>query len=527
MIDSKLHIVVVLALVVTACESSSDEPGVVEGPLSPLHAELDPVNGGRFIDGEGREVILSGINVNSLAEYWQFNPDIPTVFPFGEEDVDRMQDIGWNVIRLVLTWSRVEPNPGEYDEGYLDEVEAAIRLIESRDMYTLIDLHQDAWDISLAAREDEDCGETGRPARGWDGAPAWATLDSGAPRCVPTNAASATREFSPAVLDAFLAFWQDAEGPGGVGVQTRFHAMLSHLAERFSKFDAVMGYDPMNEPNAWSEIVLEFVDPGGDNEDQTQYLSEFYERALQAIREGEQRANSPNRLMLFEPSPDWAQVPFSVLPVFEHDGQVAYSPHIYQGGITTNPLTEEAFLRARDEAALLGGVPVLTGEWGTGPARAMDPDDHYFERHQAFQDQFRVSATQWLWRAACGDPHYAPNSFQGVDLRVWGFYDVDCPSNTTVGFRDYFADVLRRPLLRAAPGPIESVEYDFESGRFTASGASATPGQTLLLFVHRAVEPSDFALVGLESPTLVKDLDPGQIWSAAATAAAWEIALNL
>ena len=507
--------------------TSSDTANVVKGPLSPLHAELDPIHGGRFVDAQGREVVLSGTNVNSLGEYWQFDPNIPTVFPFGEEDVDVMEDIGWNAIRLVITWSRVEPSPGEYDESYLDEIEATVRLIESRNMYTIIDLHQDAWDISLAARDDENCGEDGRPASGWDGAPAWATLDSGAPRCVPTNPAIATREFSPAVLDAFLAFWQDAEGPGGVGIQTRFHAMLTHLAERLSKFDAVAGYDPMNEPNAWSDIVLTFVNPGADVEDQTPYLSAFYERALQAIRDGERRANSPNRLMLFEPSPDWAQGPFFVLPVFEHDSQVVYSPHIYQGGITSNPLTEEAFTRARDEAAMYGGVPVLSGEWGTGPARALDPDDHYFERHQGFQDQYRVSATQWLWRAACGDPHYAPNSFQGVDLGVWGFYDVDCPSNTTVGFRDYFADVLRRPLLRAAPGPIDSVHYDYESGRFAASGREATPGQTLLLFIHHAVEASEFNLVGLENLQLTRDLDPGQIWSADATDAAWSIEVDL
>lgn len=108
--------------------------------------------------------------------------------------------------------------------------------------------------------------------------------------------------------------------------------MLSHLAERFSKFHCVVGYDPMNESNAWSEIVLDFAEPGGDNQDQTPHLSAFYERAPKPIREGARRANSPNRLMLFEPSPDWAQGPFYVLPAFEHDGQVAYSPHIYQGG---------------------------------------------------------------------------------------------------------------------------------------------------------------------------------------------------
>ena len=35
-------------------------------------------------------------------------------------------------MRLILSWSRVEPSPGEYDEAYLDEVEAAVRLLESR-----------------------------------------------------------------------------------------------------------------------------------------------------------------------------------------------------------------------------------------------------------------------------------------------------------------------------------------------------------------------------------------------------------
>jgi hypothetical protein len=53
----------------------------VEGPLSQLHAELDAENGGRFEDARARGVMLSGTYVNSLDEYWQFNPDIPTVFP--------------------------------------------------------------------------------------------------------------------------------------------------------------------------------------------------------------------------------------------------------------------------------------------------------------------------------------------------------------------------------------------------------------------------------------------------------------
>jgi endoglycosylceramidase len=88
-------------------------------------------------------VLLRGVNINSFGEYWQFDPDVAPVFPFGEEDADRIASIGWNAVRLLLTWSRVEPSPGQYDESYLDEIEAAVQLLESRRIYTILDLHQE------------------------------------------------------------------------------------------------------------------------------------------------------------------------------------------------------------------------------------------------------------------------------------------------------------------------------------------------------------------------------------------------
>ena len=30
-----------------------------------------------------------------------------------------MRKIGWNAVRLLLSWSKVEPRPGRYDDGYL------------------------------------------------------------------------------------------------------------------------------------------------------------------------------------------------------------------------------------------------------------------------------------------------------------------------------------------------------------------------------------------------------------------------
>lgn len=430
--------------------------------LPALHAEPDPVAGGRIVDAHGREVLLRGVNVNANVEYWAYDPALFTTYPFPPEDADAIAGMGWNVVRLLLSWSRVEPAPGVYDEAYLDAIEAAVRRLERRGVYTIVDLHQDAWSATLAARPGEVC-TAGPPAFGWDGAPAWATQDGGEPRC----AALGVRELSPAVLAAFDAFWRDAPGPGGVGIQTRYARMLGHLAERFSHLDAVAGYDLMNEPNAFAQLDL---------------LDDFIARGIAEIRAGEARAGAPRRLVFFEPSPLWATFGIGAPAPFPSDDQIVYSPHIYQGGLDDQPLDAAVFERARSEAASYGGAPILSGEWGADPDRAGDPADDYFERHQALQDAFRFGATLWTWREACGDPHKAGDARDGRVPEVWGLFEVDCARNEIVGPHEDLVAALRRPALRAAPGPIETVAWDPASGRFEAAGHDARPGQSFFVF---------------------------------------------
>ena len=100
-----------------------------------------------------------------------------------------MAGIGWNVARLLVSWSRVEPRPGAYDEAYLDKIAADVRLLARHRIYSIIDFHQDAWGPTLAAGRGEVC-PPGSPALGWDGAPGWATLDGGAPAARPAVSAS-------------------------------------------------------------------------------------------------------------------------------------------------------------------------------------------------------------------------------------------------------------------------------------------------------------------------------------------------
>lgn len=488
----------------TACgDAHSSESPAPSDPLPALHAVANTAQGGRIVDERGREVLLRGVNVNAFVDYWQYDPDLFTTYPFTPEDADAIAAMGWTAVRLLVSWSRVEPAPGTYDEGYLDEVADAVAMLRTRGVYTLLDLHQDAWGPSLAAPPNEVCEGDSLPAGGWDGAPEWATFDGGAARCV-----SGPREFTPAVVAAWRAFFDDAPGPGGVGIQTRYVEMFAHLVSRFANEDAVFGYDLMNEPNVF------------DPADQA-VLSRFYENALSAMRQAERSVGAPHRLFVFEPTAAW-WLGFPAPPAFSHDDQVVYSPHIYQEGLGGGTI-EGGFARAAGEAAeSYGGAPVITGEWGADPARAASPDDDYFERHLAEQDRYRFGATLWTWREACGDPHKYEPSRQGMVPEVWGFFEVDCATNTITGPRTALFDVLKKLSVRFAPGPIASLRWAPDDTSLEASGDDAPPGNRLEIFVPvtdaAELEIEASGLGPIESApwldgTLLHGLAQGGAWS--------------
>ena len=411
---SRLALSLVLACASFGCSDTTPPPA--PAALSFLHAEPDPLEGGRIVDALGREVLLRGANVNSFAEYWSGN-DFPTTFPFPESDAERMSEIGWNAVRLLLSWSRVEPEPGVYDESYIDEIDRVVQRLARHGLYTIIDLHQDAWTAVLAARPDEVCEPPSEPALGWDGAPAWATFDEGRVRCI----LGGTRETSPAVVSSWDAFFENAEGPGGVGIRTRYASMLGHLSARFANEPAVAGYDIINEPGAFSPL-------------QQEGLSALYSESLASIRAAERAAGGPSHLVLFEPFSLWSVLGQGPPLDFERDDGVVYAPHIYTGGFSGTPITRNAFQIAVDEAALFGGAPVLTGEWGASPSRAGPDGDGYFLDHQGFQDEFHTSATIWTWRESCGDPHKVSDARGGADPPVpWGEFEVDCFTNEIRG----------------------------------------------------------------------------------------------
>ena len=469
-----------------------------------MHAEPDVSEGGRIVDAEGREVLLRGVNVNALAEYWSGN-DFATTFPLTDADIDRMAGIGWNTVRLLVSWSRVEPEPGRYDEAYLGKVDQAIDDLAARGIYTIVDLHQDAWGPTLAARPDEGCAADQKAALGWDGAPEWATLggEERGTRCTTAG----IRETSPAVIASFDAFWADTPGPGGVGIRTRYVDMLAHLATRWADRPEVAGYDLMNEPNAFSEPARHA-------------LSRFYAKAVSAMRAAEANVDGGfDHLILFEPPAIWSSSGEGPPPDFAHDDDVVYAPHVYTGGFTNGPITDAAFATAVEEAAGFGGAPVLSGEWGSDPARAGADGDGYFLDHQELQDDHRASATLWTWRESCGDPHKV-----GQDDPVpWGEFDVDCATNRPTGTRSALVGELTRGYVRAAPGRLERTAWDPTEQVLAAKGTKAEAGTTLVAFVPGEGEEPTVTADGLRDTAVLPGPHGGHLVMATSSAAEWSL----
>ena len=136
------------------------------------------ISGRWFIDGEGRKVILRGVNLGGSTKV-PFKPDGATQnkenwpptdlvnvswigHPFpreeAEEHFSRLKAWGFNCLRFLSTWEAIEhAGPYQYDTEYLDYFAELVGLAGDYGFYVFIDPHQDVWSR----------------VTGGDGAPLW------------------------------------------------------------------------------------------------------------------------------------------------------------------------------------------------------------------------------------------------------------------------------------------------------------------------------------------------------------------
>ena len=404
----------------------------------------------KIVDADGNEVLLRGVNVNQLEDYYQKFPDKAVNRPLAEADFAGMERMGFNVIRLALSWSALEPQPGKYDQAYLARISWAVETAAKHGLRTVIDMHQDAWGKGVQAAPGATCAN-GSPMHGWDGAPTWADRFDNAPKCEFTG-----RDIAPAVARAFTNFYQDRDG-----IQTRLVATWGMLAERFANEPMVAGYDLLNEPGfGEAPPVTSGV-----------LLGRYYDRAIKAIRAGE-KGGFPH-LVFFEPSVLWSGLGFevSVPKDFTDDRLIVFAPHLYAESITIDQgtgITITSLERGFDvasRAAAYYGAGLWSGEWGWFG----DPAKSLIGRYADQEDKHRIGGAFWVWKQSCGDAHAGGGEKTGGNLMI-----EDCATGADLPSPPEYVAELSRPYPRSAPGRLTTLTSDPAS--LTAAGDGAGCG---------------------------------------------------
>lgn len=201
-----------------------------QGQDEATRADRITIKDASFKDGHGRQVIFNGINMVNKSKEEQY------LFDDSPETYANLKQWGFNCLRFAIIWDGLEPEPGVYNEQYLQEIDRRIQRAADNNMYVILDMHQDLFSVKYA-----------------DGAPEWATLDEGKEH-IAGNIWSDAYLMSGAVQAAFDNFWLDKPAPDGIGVQTHFANLWKHIAARYADNPTVVGYDIMNEPFMGSAV---------------------------------------------------------------------------------------------------------------------------------------------------------------------------------------------------------------------------------------------------------------------------------
>jgi len=430
-------------------------------------------DGDRITDGEGHDVLLRGVNVNQLVDFYQPRAGVPATRPLSEDDFAGMAAYGFDVVRLGISWSALEPVRGELDAGYLAKIDQAVGWAKQHGIRTVIDLHQDGWS-NAATAEGTVCRLGTDPMWGYDGAPEWATIADGTPRCAFTG-----RDISPAGDRAFQHFWFDTDG-----VQTALVRTWGELAGRYADEPAVAGFDLMNEPGFGETAPVTT----------SLLLGRYYDRAIQAIREA-----GAAQIVFIEPSILWSGLGFDSGPslAFTDDANIVFSPHLYAESITMDRSlglpTIVGIARQLDLAKRVAdayGVPLWSGEYGYwGDEQSIASR---IGRYADAEDAHLLGSAYWVWKQSCGDPQ---NGIGEVGL---GLVPEDCATGQDGPRNEPLLQTLSRAYPQASPGRLTGLDADGATITMTGTVDEETCGLDVWIPGEAEPEPRTAGLTEVE-----------------------------
>lgn len=463
-----LLLLVVMIPLMPGCRNSV---GYIENDKYKIFNNPISVYGTRFTDSFGRQVILNGINKVNKDKSMNYTDNDSLA------SYEQLAGFGFNCIRLGIIWDGVEPQPGKYDEKYLDRIEERVNWAARNGIYVLLDLHQDLFSVLYS-----------------DGAPVWATLTDNQPH-VTGSIWSDAYLTSPAVQKAFDNFWANKPAADGTGLQDHYANMWKHIAGRFADNKAVIGYDIMNEPFNGSQgnyilplILTEFArlyaeETGkilSQNEvtaiwadENTRFnalavmhdsvkfarvidaatelcqefdrntLQPMYQKVSEAIRE----ADTTHILFLEHGYFGNTGIRSAIEPVkgrnMKNDPRVAYGAHGYDLLVDTKNYDSQSdarveliFSRIRETSQRMN-VPVLIGEWGAFSGNSESMATNAYSITGLFE-RFGFSNTYWAY-------------YPGIENNL------------------YFNRALVRPYPAFIAGILKNYDFNRETGLFRCS----------------------------------------------------------
>jgi endoglycosylceramidase len=446
-------------------------PGVIVAPahaaLSLLHvgAPGGPSSLAQVVDSAGRQTLLKGVNVDGLVDYYRPDlvppyPSTPAAYAKGmcpsddpsvegvdvcEYDFPQLQALGYDVIRLNLSWSLLEPAPGKISQAYIARIAQVVGWAKRAGIYVVLDMHQDAWSKYVYTAAGESCTSPFQAIRGFDGAPLWASA-----HLAPACALNGVRELDPAVQEDFQKLYDDAAAPDGAGLQEHYAAAMLALAQRFHEDPAVAGYEIINEPSPGFDAVPSEVD-----------ATELFPFYAKVINDVVAKVSGFRQLFFIEPNVERDVTDHSAIltpwSLYSSYSNVVYAPHIYTGVFTldqqvasTRFLPSEGGYESAISDAKALGLPLWVGEFGNNPS----DDSTILQTSYELQDRYGLGGALWLWKENANDINRAV---------FWGVYGPPFPPGEAQPSRIFYTS-RAFPLYTA--GNLESFTYDPQAASF-------------------------------------------------------------
>jgi len=284
-----------------------------------------------FRDKDERILFFHGVNICNSSKW--ATDRLPW---HKKEDYQKLKDHGFNLVRFLVFWEAIEPEPSKYDLEYIKKVREHISILNDLGISVLLDVHQDLYNKKFSG----------------NGFPDWTLPKEETP--FKHQEPWYKNYTQKAVQNSYKHFWNDSP------LKMRYTNMLIYLQEQFENTPNVIGIDVMNEPFPTLPRLFNF---------EKKVLAEFY----QYIVERSRASNCSKIPFFFEPGV-WCS---TGIPTQFNEGIFTpwrnFIPHYYpplchNKGVN-GPISKwlmKVGIRAKAREAQNMGSPYILGEFGLG-----------------------------------------------------------------------------------------------------------------------------------------------------------------